>query len=400
MSQQKQQTLWRWICMRILALAIGSVVLIAFSMWLRFVIQNVWVLSHMSAAQRAELAILMKDPEHYLARFHAVIDAGWGISYSKPNIASTDWLTLAILVAIAIPIIVILGLRAARPLSVQFSRLAAAAASVARGEFGARAGTVDNAPAELARFTDDFNAMSQQLERYDRELRASHVAMAHELRSPLTAAIGRLQGMIDGVFQPDPAQLNMVMKQLLHLNRLTDELHLLSLADAGQLSLAADTFDLTELLRERVIWMKPQAEAAGMSIQVNASTPARFTGDPFRLGQVFTIVMENALRYAAEGKSLNIEVLPLSEGYLMTFRDHGPGVTAAFLPVMFERFTRADSSRARHSGGSGLGLSIALAICEACGGQLEASLPQDRGLMISLYLPLVASTAGIKNRMN
>lgn len=400
MSQPKQQSLWRWICVRILALAMGSVVLIAFSMWLRFVIQNLWVLHHMPASQREELALLLKHPERDVERFHHLVDAGWGIRYSLPDVASSDWLTLAALIVIALPIIVFLGLRTARPLSVQFSRLATAARSVARGEFGTRAVTVDNAPAELAQFTEDFNLMSQQLARYDRELRASHVAMAHELRSPLTAAIGRLQGMIDGVFEPDPTQLKMVMKQLHHLNRLTDELHLLSLADAGQLSFTLSAFDLTELLRERVLWMKPQAEAAGLQMQVSASAAAPFTGDPFRLGQVFTILMENALRYAAEGKLLSIVVESRPQGYLITFTDRGPGVAPEFLPVMFERFTRADSSRARHSGGSGLGLSIARAICEACGGQLVASLSQEKGLIISLHLPLASPQVAIKNRMN
>jgi signal transduction histidine kinase len=85
----------------------------------------------------------------------------------------------------------------------------------------------------MIRFAVDFNGMTQQLALYERELRASHVAMAHELRSPLTAAIGRLQGMLDGVFSPTQEQLSMVMNQLLLLNRLTGELHLLSLADAG-----------------------------------------------------------------------------------------------------------------------------------------------------------------------
>lgn len=77
--------------------------------------------------------------------------------------------------------------------------------------------------------------MSQQLQIYDRELRAFHVALAHELRSRLTAAIGRLQGIRNGVFEREPHQLNMIMKQLHHMSRLIDELYLLSLAEAGQL---------------------------------------------------------------------------------------------------------------------------------------------------------------------
>jgi len=129
---------------------------------------------------------------------------------------------------------------------------------------------VKEAPQELVRFTEDFNQMTQQLARYERELRTSHVAMAHELRSPLTAAMGRLQGILDGVFPAEPQQLAMIMKQLTQLSRLIDELHLLSLADAGQLVLNRERFNLSELLRERTGWLLPQAEQAGVTISVIA----------------------------------------------------------------------------------------------------------------------------------
>jgi len=387
MKHEHHQSLWRWICIRVLTLAIGSVVLIALCMWLRFVVQNLWILHHMPQALREEFAQLRQQPSLNMARFHQIIDERWGPGFSDPSIASSDWITVGVLVVIVIPFIVILGLRAARPLSAQVTQLATAAGAVARGEFSTRAEQVQKAPSELIQLTENFNAMTGQLERYDRELRASHVAMAHELRSPLTAAIGRLQGMIDGVFKPEPEQLNMVMKQLQHLNRLTDELHLLSLADAGQLSLSKSAIDLTELLQERAIWLKPQTELTGMKIDITTLRPCPYVGDPFRLAQVFTILMENALRYAAEGKRLTIEVRTLLGGQEIVFHDFGPGVPEEFLSDMFERFTRADSSRARHSGGSGLGLSIARAICVAHGGTLRATLPENGGLKLTICLP-------------
>nr|WP_318379041.1 ATP-binding protein [uncultured Enterobacter sp.] len=388
MNMQKQHTLWRWICVRILALAIGSVVLIAFCMWLRFAMQTFWIFHMMPPAVRDEFELLRTHPGMNPARYHEIMDAWWGISYSDPSIASGDWLMVGILVVVMIPFIVVLGLRAARPLSTQFSHLASAAHAVTDGDFHSRAEQVENAPVEVAQFTQDFNAMMMQLARYERELRASHVAMAHELRSPLTAAIGRLQGMIDGVFKPDPGQLSMVMKQLQLLSRLTDELHLLSLADAGQLVLNTSRLDLTTLVRERMAWLTPQAEAAGMQFNLIAERACWCVADPDRLGQAVTIVMENALRYAAEGKILTISVRSTPQGGEIAFQDRGPGVSADFLPVMFERFTRADSSRARHSGGSGLGLSIARVICEAHGGTISAMLGEGAGLIIRLVIPM------------
>ncbi|QTF09721.1 two-component sensor histidine kinase [Brenneria izadpanahii] len=390
MKNIKYHSLWRWICVRILALAIGTVIVIALCMWLRFAIQNIWVLHHMPPMLREEFEMLRQHPETDLARFHQIVDTWWGVSYSEPSVASADWLMVGVLVAVMIPFIVVMGLKSALPLSVQFSRLAAASEAVTRGQFGTQAELVDKAPTEMARFTRDFNAMTHQLARYEHEMRASHVAIAHELRSPLTAAIGRLQGMIDGVFMADPQQLGMVMKQLQHLNRLIDELHLLSLAEAGRLELDRRVLDLAELLRERAAWLRPQSEKTGMSINVIAAMPCAYVGDAFRLGQAFSVLMENALRYASEGKQLNIEIQPAGKGYQIAFRDYGPGVDPEFLSCMFDRFTRADSSRARHSGGSGLGLSLARAICAAHGGSINAALPAGKGLLITIHLPEAA----------
>lgn len=193
--------------------------------------------------------------------------------------------------------------------------------------------------------------------------------------------------MLDGVFRLEPQQLKMVMNQLQLLSRLTDDLHLLSLAEAGQLTLHKGTLNLTEVLKERATWLKPQAEACGMIISVKTQASAFYFGDIFRLGQVFTIIMENALRYATEGGYLNIDIQHNSNGYEIAFQDKGPGVSDEFLPTMFERFTRADSSRARHSGGSGLGLSIAQAICVEHGGRISATLPVEGGLLLTVHLP-------------
>ncbi|AJC65329.1 sensor histidine kinase [Dickeya zeae] len=381
-------SLWRWLCLRILSLAIGAVVLIATCMWLRFFVWNLWVMHKMPDAVRHEFILLRENPTLDLARYYELLSTWFGPDVFDPSIATVDWLILSLLVLVAIPLIVVLGLWAARPLSVQFSQLAMSARMVARGQFSTRARMVPGAPAELTLLTRDFNAMTAQLERYERELHASHVAMAHELRSPLTAAMGRLQGMLDGVFQPDPHQLQMVMNQMLNLNRLIEDLHVLSMASAGQLAIDKTRLNPVELLRDRIAWLKPNAEAAGFTVTLHADEEGYCLADPLRLGQVFTILMDNALRYAAEGKTQRIDVIRQQDRWRIQFRDYGPGVSDAFLPHIFERFSRADTSRARHSGGSGLGLSIAEAICGALGGSLTAENHSQGGMCFTLDLPV------------
>lgn len=388
MNNNVYNSLWRWICVRVMFLAIGSVILIAFCMWLRFAVKAYWVYYRMPPAVLEEFSRLRQHPASDPIRFHQIMDQWWGINFSDPSLASSDWFTVIVLVVVTIPFMVFMALRFARPLSAQFSQLTAASRAVSKGEFGRSAAVVKEAPQELVRFTEEFNQMSHQLARYERELRTSHVAMAHELRSPLTAAMGRLQGILDGVFPAEPQQLAMIMKQLAQLSRLIDELHLLSLADAGQLTLNRERVNPAELLRERTGWLLPQAEQAGVTISVIAPEDLLLYADAFRLGQVITIICENALRYAADGGALLITASQNDQTITLTFRDYGQGVEPDFLPQLFDRFTRADSSRARHSGGSGLGLSIAKAIVEAHGGLLHATLPADGGLLIGMTLPM------------
>lgn len=385
---ESSYSLWRWICLRILSLAIGTVIVIAACMWLRFAIWNIWVIEHMPKAVQQEFALLRQKPELNLNRYHQIIDTYFGLSFSDPSIATTDWLILIILVLVAIPLIMLLGLWVARPLSRQFTQIAVAARAVSQRQFYAHAGLEPEAPIELTRLAHDFNAMTQQLENYERELRASNVAMAHELRSPLTAAIGRLQGMMDGVFDADEKQLQLVMKQLAHLNRLIDDLHLLSLANAGQLTLDKTRINLSDLIRDRISWMKPLTEETGFVIYFTQQDSYFCTADPYRLGQVFSILMENALRYAVEGNLLNIKITQYQTQLQIEFQDQGPGVADEFLPHIFDRFSRAETSRARHFGGSGLGLSIAKAICEAHGGTIEAFKLPIAGMRFLILLPI------------
>lgn len=384
--KSENSSLWNWICRKVISLAVGSIILISFCMWLRFFIDNKWHEHRMPAEVRAELAELIKNPERDINRYHAIIDQWYGVDYWKPELGSTDWLILTVLVLIVMPVIFTLTLRTARPLSKHISALANAAKSVALGSFGVKVKIPDNLPLELRSLSENFNGMSMQLERYEKDLKKSHVAMAHELRSPLTAATGRLQGMIDGVFEPSETQLKMVMQQLNELNRLVEDLHLLKLADAGQLNLSMIPVCLNEIVREKIAWIAPSAEKSGVAIRHNQNMMLNGMADPYRLGQVFLILMDNALRYAAEGGLLEISYDATPETVSVIFRDEGPAVSDELLEDIFTPFVREEVSRSRHSGGSGLGLSIARAICEAQEGHIAVEKNEKRGLAFRVSL--------------
>lgn len=388
-NRQKKEpgTLWSWICGRLISLAVGCIILIAFLMWLRFYVQNKWHEYRMPEDVRAELAVLIKNPRLNINRYHEIIDTWYGLSYSDPSMGVMDWLVLGALILFFIPVIVLITLKAARPISRHIDRLDRAARSVSEGGFGFKVPVPDILPLELQRLSENFNDMSVKLERYEKDLKKAHVTLAHELRSPLTAATGRLQGMIDGIFEPDEDQLKMVMRQLNELNRLVEDLHLLKLADAGQLNLDVMPVNLSDIVREKIAWITPSAKKVGVDIIHHQKQTITCMADPYRIGQVFLILMDNALRYAADGGVLDISYRSSSEAVVVVFKDSGPAVADNFLDSIFTPFVREDVSRSRHSGGSGLGLSIARAICEAHGGRLSAEKNKEKGLSFCITLP-------------
>ena len=383
----ERSPLWLWISVRVVALAVGTAIVVGFCMWLRIAIWNAVVMRRMPEPDRIELQQLVADPRHDPHRLVQLVDQYYGLEFVYPQITNGDWLTLAMFVLASVPLIMLFGWSMSRSASRQFSQVTHAAREVARGNFSARAALVAHAPEEFRELALDFNEMTLRLERNEREVRDSSAILAHELRTPLNAAMGRLQGMIDGVFPPDPQQLQRVLGRLDLLHRLVDDMHLLSLARAGRLVLNKNRFQLSELIGECLSWVTPQIEGCAVRVRRQLTLALVVEADRDRLGQVFSILIDNTLRYAADGGRLNIHASSDADRVTIDFSDRGPGIDPEHLPRMFDRFWRAEHSRARHSGGSGLGLSIASAICSAHGGSITAINRKGGGTTVRVTLP-------------
>ncbi len=373
--------------MRISGLAIATIILIAISMWAYFHIRDYLILLDAPPSIRAEIELLREHPNVSEARLWRLLERYYDIHLLLPGMGNPDWLVLTGMVVVVIPLVLLCGLLIAKPLSRQLLHVARAAHRVSEGQFGGSAPVVDGAPQELSGLAVDFNAMSTKLQQYERELRESSAMLAHELRTPLTAAMGRVQGMLDEVFPRAPEQLALVHAQLEQINRLVGELHLVSLARAGQLVLEIDNFSLTDLINERLEWATPALSRVGMAIRCNIPSDLDVPGDRARLGQVVSILIDNAIRYGSSGQVLELSVSAEPELYHILVGDRGPGVDPDQLPRLMDRFWRAERSRARQSGGSGLGLAIASAICQTHGGQLSFSNQDGGGLLAAIQLP-------------
>ncbi|WP_282282740.1 sensor histidine kinase [Pseudomonas sp. PS02302] len=384
---KRQAPLGRWVGWRMSLLALGAVLLIAAGMYLWFLFGDWWVLRQVPQAARTEILQLRADPQENEARLWALFSHYYPVRYFLPGIASRDWWVLAGLVLAAVPLILLAGFRLSRPLSSQFSAIAAAARRVASGDLDTRLEVAETAPAELRRLALDFNSLTARLQQYERDVRDSSAILAHELRTPLNAASVRVQGILDEVFPADARQLQMVKRQLDLLNTLVGDLHTLSLAEAGQLALDQRPFALAALVEERLAWFAPQLQAEAIRLHLELDPRQRLYADRDRIGQLLNILLENFLRYGASGGELAIVQQALAEGLVLEFRDRGPGIAEADRERVFHRFWRADSSRARHLGGSGLGLSIARAICAAHQGRIVALGREGGGTVMRIELP-------------
>jgi len=371
-----------WVSLRMIALAIATAVFVSFGMWYRYELWYEGNEARLPPELRTEVRTLEQDPTANARRLGEI----YVQYYSEPT-ARDDLLVFFGLLLAVTPFIVMFGLWSAKRLSQSVTHVTRAARSVAEGDFSVRARAMPGTPIEIQQLVRDFNAMADRLQKYERELRDSSAAIAHEIRTPLTGVTGRLQGIADGVFPCDLEQVGMAIVQLEQLNRLVSDLRIYSLALAGQLQLHPDRFALRELVDERIRWAAPQLAAQAMQAVNGLPADLAVTADRDRIGQVITALIDNALRYAAEGGV--IEFRCEQAGPLLTLRmlDRGPGMPAADLPRLFDRFWRAEPSRARHAGGSGLGLAIAAAISEAHQGAIEAANRPDGGLEIRLTLP-------------
>ncbi len=242
---------------------------------------------------------------------------------------------------------------------------------------------------ELALVATNFNQMAEALEQVEQQRITLIGDVSHELRTPLTGLKGYLEGLMDGIFPSDEETFAQMYQEVRRLGRLVDDLQALSQVEAGQISLHPQTFDLIPLLERVVAQIRPQAEAQSLALVLDVPPiPITVLADPDRAAQILLNLLSNAIRYTPDGGSITVRASRRPHHTLITVEDTGIGIPAGTLPYLFERFYRVDPSRARSSGGSGIGLTIARHLAWAMGGELTAASPgPNQGSVFTFTLP-------------
>ena len=320
-----------------------------------------------------------------LAPIEAVSSSSEGsgaLLFIQNQIRTILWLALALLV-VAILLATMLARHFLRPVSA----LREVTQQLAEGQFDARAPLIGQD--ELSELAHHVNDMAQALQDNEARRRKMLADISHELRTPLSVIRGEIEALQDGVRKSGPQALNSLHGEVLRLNKLIDDLHQLSLADSGDLRCQHRVFDLVALLAGIGNRYLPRGAQANLGLKFQLPpTPVLLNGDPDRLTQVFTNLLENSLRYTDAGGSIVMSVRTSHKRVQILVEDSAPGVAPEVLPRLFERLYRTDSARTRTSGGSGLGLSICQALIQAHGGQISAHASPLGGVRMQIQLPL------------
>jgi two-component system OmpR family sensor kinase/two-component system sensor histidine kinase BaeS len=263
----------------------------------------------------------------------------------------------------------------------------AASQRVATGDLKART-PIGQAHDDMQALGENFNAMAEAIELADSKRRNLLADIAHELRTPLTVLRGRLEGILDGVYPADEAHIAPVLEETYLLERLVDDLRLLTLAESRQLHFDPRSCDLGELAQRCTSLFSAQAVERDITLELKVVGGLQeVQADPQRVEQVIGNLVANAIHYTPVGGKVIVLVRPEHGGVQLAVQDNGPGVSEGDLPHIFDRFWRGDKSRSRVTGGAGLGLAISRHLVEMQGGRISAQNLPSGGLEVSLWFP-------------
>ncbi|QOV33572.1 HAMP domain-containing histidine kinase [Streptomyces ferrugineus] len=232
-----------------------------------------------------------------------------------------------------------------------------------------------------------FNELTERRERLEAQRKAMVSDIAHELRSPLTNIRGWLEVTRDGVVAPAPALLASLHEEALVLQRVIDDLQDLAAADAGTLRLHREPVRADDLLGQVAAAHRVAADTAGVTLRTTADGTPWLDADPVRMRQALGNLVSNALRHTPADGTVTLTAQRDGDFVVLDVTDTGTGIDAEDLPYVFDRFWRAEKSRSRRTGGSGLGLPIVRHLVAAHGGTVDAASEPGAGSVFTLRLP-------------
>ena len=233
-----------------------------------------------------------------------------------------------------------------------------------------------------------------ETERVEKTRRDFIANVSHELRTPLTSIQGYTETLLDSSSDKDHGRefLEIIRKNAARMSRLTEDLLTLARVESGEHRFDQQSVSSEDLLQEAVQNFREIARTQGIELEISDRVHGLVNADREAINQVFSNLIDNALKYAPTGKLLVLGTNPAKNAIEFYVRDFGPGIPYEHLGRLFERFYRVDKARSRESGGTGLGLAIAKHIVMAHGGTIRAESELNHGSTFFFTLPTAPSS--------
>lgn len=287
---------------------------------------------------------------------------------------------------VAIIAAVIISLIISRRLTIPLHNMAEATGRMAEGDYSQR--VVVRSRDEIGSLAHSLNQMAARLQDSQKLRRELMANIAHELRTPLTTISGYMEALTDGIAPATTETYEMIQREADRLSRLVDDLQKLSRAESGQEEFNFAGVAVKPFFERIGLKLKPQYHDKDVSLDISVEPEnLNLMTDEDKMDQVLVNLLDNALRYTDAGGSVLLSCRGGGEAVEIKVQDNGSGISPEDLPCVFERFYRADKSRSRDKGGSGIGLTIAKCYVESLGGRIEVESTVNEGTTFTIMMP-------------
>ena len=286
---------------------------------------------------------------------------------------------------LALILSILMGYFLARRLSKPISKVIENAKRISKGEFDTKIVESSNTK-EIVELTDTINILGETLGKQETLRKRLSSDIAHELRTPLTTLQSHLELMIDGIWVADEERLKSLHEEAIRLGKMVGDLSKVAELEGENLVLNKTEVDIDQIGESVVKAVEGEFYKKGISLTYSGEQ-SKTIGDLDKIKQIFMNLISNALNYTATGGQVDVTVNKTMDKLVINVKDNGMGIPEEDLPHIFERFYRVDKSRARDTGGTGIGLAITKALVEAHGGRIFADSKNGLGSSFTVELP-------------